>query len=348
MSMFGLVQQRARIKDELSRRIGYTNGLHDIFRFARVVTYLHSIGPASVPSLRSAILEQEESVGGTRYADGVIDVSRALGLLDKAGTKLTLSDKGYALHAVQQMNAPDESVGAMLLHAVLESDGDATLNLLDILSFDANTSASLGELLVGRLLRILTLRESWTNEHIESKFVRDMILQELTESKRRLATAVDIDRKEAQSWSAYREERSLTPEQKVERFYAHTVNPRRGWLKDFGCIQQQGREKYHVTEKGFRLLASFKEAACYSESVFVLPLSVKVTQLLGLTPSSDSKDLCWKAIASSLVDPPLTAHLSPQKLFSFIETIYPHVKFHVFNEAAIESIYDAMARPTSD
>ncbi len=341
MAMLGLVQQRARVRGELSRRIGYTNGLHDIFRFARLVTYLHNIGPASVTSLRSVILERE-AVNGPKYADGVIDVGRALGFLHKAGNKLMLSDKGYALYAIQQTNASNESIGALLLHAVLESDGEATLNLLDILA-NADISTSLGELLVGRLLSILTLRESWANQNIESKLVRDIILQELSDSKRRLTTAVDMDRKQTQSWSAYREDRSFTPEQKVERFYSHTVNPRRGWLKDLGYIRQQSGEDYRVTESGRRLLSAFKEEGCCSGSALVLPFSAEVTQLLGLAPSDDPKDLCWQAISSSFLGSASPAHLSLDEYFRFIEAIYPHVKFHVFNEAAIESIYDAMA-----
>lgn len=341
MTMLNLAQQRPLIRSELSRRIGYTNGLHDISRFARVVKYLHGIAPASILSLRSAIIEKE-AVRGKKYADGVIDVGRALGLLHKAGNTLTLSDKGFALHAIQRMNDNDESTRALLLHSVLESDGEATLNLLDILS-KGGAAAPLGELLVERLLTILSLRETWANQQIESKFIRDMVLQELADSRHRLAAAVNIDRKETQSWSAYKEERSLTPEQKVERFYSHTVNPRRGWLKDFGCVQQQGRGEYHVTEIGHRLLSSFKEASCYSNSAFILPFSVEVSQLLRLPTSSNSTDLCWQAIAASFVHPPSPAQLSPDDHIDFIMNIYPHVRFHVFNEAAIDSIYHALA-----
>ena len=341
MTMLSLVQQRPRIRSELSRRIGYTNGLHDIFRFARVVTYLYRIAPASVASLRSTILEREP-VRGPKYADGVIDVGRALGLLHKSGTNLTLSDKGYALYAVQQVNESSETTRALLLHSVLEADGEATLNLLDILA-NATTSASLGELLVERLLRILELRECWAKQEIEAKFVRDMILQELSDSKRRLTIAVDMDRKQTQSWSAYREERRLTAKQRVERFYTHTVNPRRGWLKDLGCIREQGRHQYHVTEAGHRLLASFKKACCYSDSVFILPFSVDVSQLLGVTAAGHTKDLFWRATASSFVDPAVPVNLSPDEHFHLLASIYPHVKFHLFNEAAIESVHDALA-----
>ena len=272
----------------------------------------------------------------------MIDVSRALGLLHKSGNTLTLSDKGYALYAVQQFSNSDQTKRALLLHSVLESDGEATLNLLDIIA-NADTSASLGESLVKRLLRILDLRESWAKQHLQVKFARDLILQELSDSKRRLATAVVMERKQTHTWSAYTEEQRLTPKQKVERFYTHTVNPRKGWLKDLGCIEEHGRQKYHVTETGHRILTSFKEASCYAESLFLFPFSVEVCQLLGVTAPWDIKDLFWQALASSFVDTPTPVRLSPDEHFPLIESIYPHVTFQIFNEAAIESIHDALA-----
>lgn len=341
MSTLSLIQQRSRIKSELSRRIGYTNGLHQIFRFAKVVNYLHRIAPASVASLRSIILERE-SVNGTKYADGVIDVARALGLIHKVGTKLTLSDLGYALYAVQKLNKSNETTKALLLHSVLVYDGDATLNLLDILADSTNT-ASHGKLLVERLLRILEYRQHLAEQNLNAKFARDMLLQEFSESKRRLAAAVDINRKQTQSWSAYREERRLTAEQRLERFYAHTVNPRRGWLKDLGCIQKQGQHQYRVTNEGNRILAFFKDESCYSESVFILPFSVEVSELLGISASEGKRDLFWRAIAAYFQGPEMSVHLSTDEYFHRIERIYPHVKFHLFNEAAIESVYDTLA-----
>ena len=342
MGTLNLIQQRSQIKSELSRRIGYTNGLHDIFRFARVVSYLHKIAPASVASLRGTIIEQEESVQGTKYANGVIDVARALGLIHKVGTKLTLSDLGYALYAVQKLNNSDETTKALLLHSVLVFDGDATLNLLDILANPTN-SASHGKLLVDRLLRILKIRQDRAEDEIRAKFARDMLIQEFSDSKRRLARAVDMGRKQTQSWSTYREERRLTPEQRLERFYAHTVNPRRGWLIDLGCIQKQGRHQYHVTNAGNRILAFFKEESCYSESVFILPFSIEVSELLGISTSEEKRDLFWRAIAAFFRGPNISVELSPDKYFHQIKRIYPHVKFHLFNEAAIESIYDVLA-----
>ena len=341
--MLSLGQQRPLIRRELSRRIGYTNGLHDIFRFARVASYLHALGPVSPASLRAAILEEErQSVRGPKYADGVIDSARALALIHKVGANLTLADKGYALHAVQQLTNRRESKKALLLNLVLESDGDATLNLLDLLA-NETPSDSIGLLLIERLLGVIELRERWATQHILAKPVRDAILQDLSDAKKRLELAVDTDRKQIRSWSAYQEEQGLSAEQRVRRFCDHTVNPRRGWLKDLGCIEIQSRGQYKVTHIGYRLLESFKTASCCAESVIALPFSNEVLQHLGLSACRGSKNQLWQAAASLFEGQASPAYISSSSLFDFVESIYPHVKLHVFNEAATESIYVAIS-----
>ena len=340
MSALGLIQQRSRIKAELSRRIGYTNGLHDILRFARVVAYLHGMGPASTALLRSAILEQEP-VRGQKYAEGVIDVGRALGLIHKAGTMLTLSDKGYALYAVQQLDDSNETVKALLLHSILVHDGDASLNLLDILADQATTGEE-GKALVKRLLRVLELRRLRAEEEISDKFTKDLVLQELSESERRLANAVDLDRKTGPSWSGFQSERSLSAGQRLERFYAHMVNPRRGWLRDLGLVREHARHQYGVTKSGRRLLTAVKEAAYYTDQVFVLPFSDEVSDQLGVNHHVETDDLFWRFVARSFREPEESVGLPTDQYLHLVGRIYPHAKFHLFNEAAIESLYHAM------
>lgn len=341
MSALNLMQRRSQVKREVSRRIGYTNGLHDIFRFSRVVTYLHEISPATVTSLRSAIVSHEP-VRGKKYAEGVIEVARALGLVHRSGTSLTLSDIGYALYAVHKIDDSSESTKALLLRSVLVYDGEATLNLLDIISGGA-LSVSHGELLVRRLLRIIENRKRWAEQCIEGKFARDMILQELRDCKRRLSMAVDLDRKRTQSWAGYNIKRGLTPEQRLQRFYAHTVNPRRGWLRDLGCIEQQGRHSFHVTNAGQQVLASFRDLYCDVDSVFVLPFSLQVSEMLGVDYSKKLSDLFWRATAASFGGPGEPIELVSSQVLPKIEEIYPHARFHVFNEAAIDSIFHAFA-----
>ncbi len=341
MSMLSLSQQRHRLRRELSRRIGYTNGLHDIFRFGRVVSYLHKIAPASNVSLRAIIME-EEKVHGTKYADGVLEVAGALGLIDRVGTKLMPSDKGYALHAVQQIDNSNEMKKALLLNAVLEADGDATLNLLDILSGDAS-SEDVGHMLMERLLQILEWRTRWAKENVESRLARDIVLQEISESRERLESAVDVGRKQVRTWSSYREHPRLSAEKRVAMFYNHTVQPRRGWLRDLGCIEQRDNRQYHITESGHRLLASFKGAYCYSESVIVLPLSTDMMEQLGVAGSEEREGMFWRSIAQAFREPTSSARFSSTEYLSIVEAIYPYVKLHVFNEATIESIYNVIS-----
>ena len=341
MTVLGLLQQRPRIRRELSRRIGYTNGLHDISRFARVSSYLHGMAPAPTASLRGAILDAEK-VKGSKYADGVIDVARALGLVHKSGATLTLSDNGSALHAIQHLEPSPQAARALLLHSVLEFDGDATLNLLDILAA-ADPGPTIGELLVARLLRILELRADWIQRNIETKSVKDFVMQELTESIRRLELAVDLDRKQAASWSTFKKVTKLSAEERLQRFHAHTVNPRKGWLKDLLCIEEHEHRNYVVTKSGHRLLASFRDASCYTEGLFLLPFSMEVSALLGVPDPEETKDLYWKATASSFGTPSVALPLSPDELFQFVQQVYPLVKFPLFNEAAIDSVFVVFA-----
>lgn len=345
MSVLGLLQKRSRIRCELSRRIGYTNGLHDIYRFARVSSYLHALAPAPSASLRGAILDAEP-VKGSKYADGVIDVARALGLIHKSGTTLTLSDNGFALHAIQHLEPSRQASRALLLHSVLQFDGDATLNLLDILA-TADPDHMIGKALVDRLLRILEIRADWIRGNIETKSVKDFVLQELTDSIRRLESAVDLDRKQASSWSSFKKKATLSPEQRLQRFYAHTVNPRRGWLKDLQCIEEHEHQSYVVTKSGHQLLSFLREASCFTEGVFVLPFSMEVSTLFGVSEPEETADLYWKATASSFGVPSVTISLSPDELFQFLLQVYPFVKFPLFNEAAIESVYVAYASLTA-
>ena len=341
MNMLSIGQQRPLLRRELSRRIGYTNGLHDIFRFSRTVGYLHQIAPASAPALRSAVLEKED-VQGVKYADGVIEVAGALGLIAKVGAKLTLADKGYALHAVQQMDHPAEPRRALLLNAVLESDGDATLNLLDLIA-KASPPDLLGPLLMERLLNVIHLREEWTSNHVEGKLARDLVLQDLSDARERLQQAVDLNRKQARSRSSYREGRELSPEQRIARFYDHTVQPRRGWLKDLGCLVQTGRGQYEATVSGLRLLASLADVIGHSNSTLALPFSAEVMELLGVVEVENADDLLWRATARFFTEGSSSSSFSSNEYFQLIRRIYPHVKLHVFNEATVESIYHVIA-----
>ena len=339
--MLSLIQDRPRLRNELSRRIGYTNGLHDIFRFSRVVRYLFDIGPSSTTALRNAILANE-NVAGSKYVDGVIEVSRALGLIHKSGTQFTLGDKGYALHAVEQLDSQVAVNNASLLNAVIESDGDATLNLLDLIA-NSDDNTSQGEELVKRLIAINDMRRQWAKTVIDHSIVREFVLRELSDSKRRLEQAIDPMQKRSQIWSSFNEERRLTSEQKVNRFFDHTVNPRRGWLKDLLCIRSQERTAYRLTNQGRSLLHAFKEAGCYKNAIIFLPVSSKVARILGIPVTEASEDIFWRATATYYNEQACVVNLQNADFIDLLEVVYPHLKLHIFNEATVESVYNAVS-----
>lgn len=147
------------ISRELLRRIGYTNGLSDIWRFARVVEYLYPLIPCPVPLLREVIRDEEKTISGVKYAQGVVDVARALGLLEQVGTKLSLSARGYALHGLEQLGLTKSSQRAFLLMSIMEFDGECTLNLLDLYTSGYREVPDVGKQLVDRLLWIMDAKQ---------------------------------------------------------------------------------------------------------------------------------------------------------------------------------------------
>ena len=341
MTAFQLVQDRPRLRREFTRRIGYTNGLHDIFRFERLVNYLHRIAPASSAQLRAIIMD-EEPVGGTKYTDGIVEVAGALGLIDKIGTKWILSDRGYALHAVQFLDNPAQTRSALLLNAVLHSDGNTTLNLLDLIR-PANSPESLGPLLIQRLFTIISIWEHWARSNIKLNIAQDIVLQDLHDSKTRLRSAIDLERKQRMARTSRRQQSKLSPRQRTARFHDHTVLPRKGWLKDLRCISQTDRRHYEITAAGERLLTSLRQTSYYPDHVFALPPSPELMQQMGIEESFDTNSLIWRAIASFFSTSISPVHFSATELFCRLKDIYPHVKLHVFNEATVESIYQVLS-----
>ena len=341
MSVLDFSNRRPLLRRELSRRIGYTNGLHDIFRFSRTVTHLHQIAPASPARLR-AVVKEKEGIRGSKYADGVIEVAGALGLVTKVGSKLTLSDRGSALHAIRQIGHPAEAERALLLIAILESDGDATLNLLDLI--DRGTLPELlGPSLSRRLFEVMQWRSEWIRTRVEERISKDLVLRDLADSRERLEQALDPTRKKARGSLSYGDRLKLTPQERITRFHDHTVLPRRGWLRDLGCLTQEGRGQYAVTESGYRLLATLRRSTEPSQSALALPFSADILALLGVTDARSSDTLLWPAIAHFFQEEHYRSPVSTSEFFGLIRAIYPHVKLHVFNEATLNSIYDVLA-----
>lgn len=339
-SMLNLSQNSAAIRRELLRRIGYTNGLHDIYRFSRVVEILHPAIPCSIPVFRAAIIE-EESIGGPKYAQGVIDVAGALGLLEKVGSNISLSDRGYALHAIQRLEESKQLVRAFSLMLVLEADGEATLNLLDLFAAESESTADIGTLLMSRLIKIMDIKQRWAEDCLTSGFARNFVVGEITESRKKLETALDVGKKRIATWRSFDEDRKLDPEQRVRRFVNHTVVPRKGWLLQLGCIEDDSRGRYSLTTEGRRLLSAWKSVDAFEDSVFVFPMGAKALDALGSSGKPQCENPFWWSVAETFHGSSIRRTFEPDEFLEWIELIYPHVKLPLFNEATVGSLYHA-------
>lgn len=345
-----LNRQKFQIKRELLRRIGYTNGLHDIYRFARVVEYLYPLIPSTQTVLRSVIIDEEaerglSKISGTDYAQGIIDVAGSLLLIDKVGQKLSLSDRGYALHALEQQDNKEAYRRAFLLMSVLDADGEYFVNLLDIVGQGVTGTTELGRGLMDRMFKIIELKEQWGKTSIHSSIAQDIVLGYLREARRKLEEAMDPSQKVLAKSRATLEERRLSPEERVERFLEHTVTPRLKWLVALGCAKKDDSGHLVVMEQGEKLLAFFKTAECWRNGVYLLPIAEWLAEVLDAENLADAKDLFWRAVATTLADraEPYCLQGREREVLARIKSIYRHLKIYGFNQARISAVFHALS-----
>ncbi|MBA7649228.1 hypothetical protein ES703_57023 [subsurface metagenome] len=341
-SIFEVHEQLPLIGRELLRRIGYTNGLSDIWRFARVVEYLYPRIPCALPVLREVIMQEEKAIGGAEYARGVVDVARALGLLEQVGTKLSLSARGYALHALEQLDLTRSTRRAFLLTSVIELDGECALNLLDLYTSGHRETADVGKHLMTRLFWIMDAKQEWAETKLSPGIVRDTALSELSRARSKLDDALDTSKKRLNLSRTPMEERRLSPEQRVSRFLEHTVVPRRRWLLDLGCMKEN-ETGFALTQIGGRLLNALRANGCYPDGRVILPLSRSLADTLQIENFSDGTDLFWRLTAIAVGTSANAVEYKHQDLISHIKAMYQHVKLHGFNETESASVFHALS-----
>lgn len=240
-SVLDFERYAADLNRQLLRRIGYTNGLHKIERFARVVEYLYEVMPTSKRLFAQIVIEKENAASephltGPEYAKGIIDVAQALDLIEKFGPKLSLSSSGYACHA---LNVFDQGCPLLsfLLASVIASDGEYTLNILRLIYQGHSDVEALGSLLMDQFRALIDLKIRRAQEDIPERFAQRMIIGLLSDAKTKLEKALR--------------------NKSVSLFYRHTVTPRVEWLSDLGCIEQVNGSKAHqLTPAGLRLLTA--------------------------------------------------------------------------------------------
>jgi len=96
----------ARHKDELKRqllrRIGYTGGMFDLGRFVRIIEYIEPL----LPKPQALVAKEVASAWSwsTKYTNDMLDVLRAMKLVQQAGPRMSLSTTGRALYALSRLN----------------------------------------------------------------------------------------------------------------------------------------------------------------------------------------------------------------------------------------------------
>lgn len=355
--MAGILQlnrNRATIRRELLRRIGYTNGLHDILRFARVVEYLHPIIPASTSALKAEIAERENDrairgqpkLSPNKYVQGIIDVTRALGLVDKVAERLSLSDRGYALFAILKSHHADAGRRAFLLMSVLDSDGEYLLNLLDLIDTGITPTVELGKNLMNRMFDIIDFKTEWAQTGVKSNIAADAIRGELNDARRVLEEALDPDRKVLSKTRTINSQHRLSPSERVNRFLEHTVVPRREWLIDLGLLKHDSGTQ-ELTAAGQRLLHFFQDAGCRGRKderpFYYLPLSNFLSEVLDAENTADPSDIFWRAVCTSETGTATAVTIAGRDLLNRISAIYQHVKLYGFNEAETSAIFHALS-----
>ena len=328
-SILEFLRYRSELDRQLLRRIGYTNGLHYIERFARVVEYVYPNIPCSLPLLQEIIINSERERTGTsalkgdKYTQGIIDVTRALGLLEKVGPKISLTGKGYALHAIKNIESYTNRIKPFMFVRVLEADGEYTLNILRLIDEGYRGSKAIGEELMKRFLTLMEFKAEQARQ-LPDKLSQDVILSALAEAKKILEKAL---RKEG-----------------VDRFYKHTVNPRQEWLRDLGYIVATNDHE-EVTTSGKRVLSYLARRGCYQEHFISLPFSEWLASTLGIPNRVTAKDLFWSITVYGISGAEQKSEITQDTrgLLEKIKSIYPYVKLVDFNEAEVSSLYEVLA-----
>jgi hypothetical protein len=335
-SVLDFARYKGELERQLLRRIGYTNGLHKIRRFARVVEYLYGAMPCSARLLaeiimreenRSSLEDSERALSGAKYARGIVDVCSKLELIEGFGPKLSLSSHGYACHAINQQVHREQLLDAFLLSRVVSADGEYSLNILRLIAEGTTETDVVGRELFRRFLLVIEQKTRWAKT-LDDRFTKDAITVALVEARGVLEKALQNEN--------------------VGFFLKHTINPRLEWLNDLGCITSSPGQPSHLTQRGARLLEEVKAVGCWTDSHIFLPFDSSLADYLGLPnviAGSKAVDFVWRWTAATFRDGENRTGWSvgPEAILDYIERIYPHVKLATFNEADLLSCYEVLA-----
>lgn len=336
-SVLAFERHQAEINRQILRRIGYTNGLHRIRRFTRVVEYVFDIVSTSRSLLVQTIIEREaqlerpdsRKLTGPKYVQGIIDVAVALGLLERFGPKIALSSEGYACHCLSITDgAESRALDAFLFRRIVACDGEYSLNVLQLAAEGKRAVVDVGVALLERFLRVIAIKEAWA-ETIANSFAKRIVSSLLKEARQKLLQSID------------------NASQSADFFYKHTAAPRIEWLVDLGLLTSEG-DQLLLSAAGAATLAEIRRQSLLQQDVIVLPLDDWLRTELAL-PSQPVRDaanwdeqLCAAAYGPSVVAG-AASYPDDQGLLETLYALYEHVKLQGFNEADVLSAFEVLA-----
>ena len=336
-SVLNFERYGGELQRQLLRRIGYTNGLHRIRRFSRVVEYLYAAMPTSVPMLVQILMREENlrsqrkrtperTLRGRKYAQGIVDVAQALLLIERFGPKISLSSQGYACHALVQL--ADESVlDAFLMQKVIDSDGEYSLNILQLISEGISSVSAMGRKLTERFIALIQFKASWVTERVRESYSQRTLAAMLSDAEKKF--------------------RHATERNGGDLFLKHTVSPRVEWLVDLGCVVCDDAGVHCITERGRSVLNELRALGGWRRTFVFLPFDGWLTSQLSLPnllTGESCEDFSWRLVAAfhsvEPVDQPLPA---ARELLAFVRSVYDDVKLANFNEADALSLFEVLA-----
>lgn len=353
-------RNKKKFREQLFRRIGYTDGLYHIFRFGDVVKENHTQLPASADLVAQFIVTQCSV--RQQYAKGMVDVLGAFGIFAKMGPRVWLTNHGRALVAIMRDNETTYEKTARhiyFLKTILESDGDYILNLLALLGEEVS-EGKLGQMFFERMLNIVHLRKREVIEKVPAGLVRDDAQRYLDEVAKSISGILNIQKTGRLSLQEkmrdLRKRSHLTrkgwkskelgePTKTVE----HATKPRIGWLSDLGLIKGGSGKAYYLSEYGKALLRLVAEDGFQlNHDLFRVPFSRRLLSSIGLQDVLPAvPNDYWIGLGARIyVGQNLQTYPSTSLVEEFLDEVYHFfqlVKLKAFNQADIEAIYEAIA-----
>ena len=348
---FEIARHKEELKRQLLRRIGYTEGLFDLLRFARIISDIQPLLPLPQEILANRI----QQLGlEHKYASGILDVMRALGLAQRAGPRFSLSTSGRALFALVSLDL-ESAIRAFFLSTVVDADGDYTLNLFRLLKESPHAA---DESFFDRILRLIEIRQSEVNHAIKDKFLRDIatgylanaqdsirekILGQPSERTKGFRQRLEAAQRNRFSTTSARGEPGTRPAGPTETV-KHTVSPRRGWLQDLGLVGATRTAGRTVSEAGLRLWEALDCLGFLTDLVVRVPYDAGLLAALQLSGLPElARDRYFELAACAYVGRTNEPRISVEDFVDLGRRIHHFTRLAHFDQSHGESIYLALA-----